>query len=350
MKKLKKIVALMLTASVLLCGFVVQASAKERTFEIKMLNYNVAGLPRFDGISVAKNQIKIAEYIVKNSFDIVAVQEDFGSHKNLKKGLLNYDFSTNHTGGIPGGDGLNIFTKGMPIYNETRQQWLKSFGNIAEGDTLTPKGLIHTVIYLGRGVYVDIYNIHADAFDTQGSREARESNFNQVADLICKNYEKHNRPVIITGDFNTMYHAMAEANSNMYAIFQERCGLKDAWIELKNNADYFDFSKWYSQGDYWGEWDSVERFMYKGGGGIELEAVDFEYTWIVNNEGMRVSDHAAAECTFKFTITKDFTEKEYNLKEVRPSVFRNFFNTISWIIKDLVYIFSNIDELISFIA
>lgn len=345
MKKLKKITAVLLATAIFVCSFALQAFAQERTFEIKMINYNVAGLPRFDGVSVSDNQLKIAKYIVENGYDVVAVQEDFGSHKSLKKGLIGYEFSTNHTGGVPGGDGLNIFTKNMTIYNEERQQWLKAYGDIAEGDILTPKGLIHTVIDAGNGVYIDFYNIHADAFDTQGSREARESNFNQVADLICENHKKYNRPVIITGDFNTFYHATTEENSNIYAIFQERCGLTDAWIELENNGDYFDFSNYNFEESYWGEWDSVERFMYKSGGGVEIEAVDFEYVWILDDEGVSLSDHAAAECTIKITLTEDFTERDFELKEVKQPFYRNFLNTVSWIIKDLIYVFLNLDEM-----
>ena len=106
---------------------------------------------------------------------------------------------TNFSGSIPGGDGLNVFTKSMPIYNEKRVTWDKLFGDLVEGDTLTPKGIIYTVIEIADGVYVDFYNIHADAFDTEGSRKARESNYKQLMAMVEENSAKNNRPVIITG-------------------------------------------------------------------------------------------------------------------------------------------------------
>ena len=92
------------------------------------MNFNVAGLPTFDGTDSVGNNKKIAEYINQNKFDIVAVQEDFAYNSILVSNLDGYNHKTNHSGSIPGGDGLNIFTQTMGIYNETRVQWNDSFG------------------------------------------------------------------------------------------------------------------------------------------------------------------------------------------------------------------------------
>lgn len=202
----------------------------------------------------------MAEYFVENNFDIVAVQEDFSYHKPLVSNLKGFNYVTNFSGSIPGGDGLGVFTKNMPIYNEKRVTWDELYGDITEGDTLTPKGIIYTVIEIADGVYIDFYNIHADAFDTEGSRRARESNYKQVMAMVEENYSKHQRPVIITGDFNQMLHSTAEENSNMYEIFHKNGGFKDAWVEIHNEGNYFNFDKWPATHEsYWGEWDSVEK-------------------------------------------------------------------------------------------
>ena len=351
MKKMKKFAALFMLCIMLLNIGIIGTSAKDDSFTVSMMNFNVAGLPTFDGTDSAGNHKKIAEYIVANDFDIVAVQEDFAYNKSLVSNLKGYDYITNHSGSIPGGDGLNIFTQGMPVYNEKRVQWNDSFGDIAEGDILTPKGIIYAVIEVSEGVYVDFYNIHADAFDTEGSRAARESNYNQVMSMVEKNSAKNNRPVIITGDFNQFLHATAEENSNMYNIFHEKGGFKDAWVEIHNDGDYFDFTEWAKEGtSYWGEWDSVEKYLYRDGGGVTVTPVDFRYSWITNDAGERVSDHASAECVFEFTVTEDFVANTQELKIVEQDPFRNFFNTIKWIVKDLIYILSHIDELMEFIG
>ncbi len=331
-----------------ICVF--NASAEEKTITVSMMNFNVAGLPTFDGTDSAGNHKKIAEYIVENGFDIVAVQEDFAYNKSLVSNLSGYDYITNHSGSIPGGDGLNIFTQDMPVYNETRVQWNDSFGDIAEGDILTPKGIIYAVIEIADGVYIDFYDIHADAFDTEGSIAARVSNYNQLMAMIESNSAKNNRPVIITGDFNSFLHTTAEANSNMYSIFHENGGFKDAWVEIHNNGDYFDFTSWDDGTSYWGKWDSVEKYLYRDGGGVTVKPVDFAYSWVLNDAGESVSDHASAECVFEFTVTEDFVENTQELAVVTQSPFRNIINTIKWIFKDLAYMLSHIDELIAFLG
>ena len=346
MKKIKKVLAITMALIVIIGTLGISAAAQENVISVKMMNYNVAGLPKFDGTDGAGNHKKIADYIVENNIDIVAVQEDFSYHSSLVNNLSGYDYFTNHSGSIPGGDGLNIFTDDMPLFNETRVQWYESYGDLVEGDVLTPKGIIYSVIEIADGVYIDFYNIHADAFDTLGSRVARESNYKQIVAMIEDNYAKNNRPVILTGDFNQFLHATAEENSNMYEIFHEQCGLKDAWVEIHNNGDYHDFSSWYNPNEsYWGVWDSVEKFLYKDGGGITVEAVDFKYSWITDDAGVSVSDHAAAECIFEFTVTEDFVENTQELVVVKQSPFRNLFNLIKWIFKDLIYVFTHLDEM-----
>lgn len=323
---------------------------EEKSITVKMINYNVAGMPNFSGKDVPACQEFIGKYVVENGFDILATQEDFGYHKHLKNALTGFEYRTNHTGSIPGGDGLNVFTKTMPIYNEHREQWLQSYGSISEGDLLTPKGLIYCAIDIGDGIIVDFYNMHADAFDTEGSQEARYSNYMQLATLIEQNYRKNKRPVIVTGDFNHYLHA-TEVNSGQYQIFHQLCGLKDAWIEIHNDGDYKNFDKWYATGlSPWGNWDSVEKFLYKDGAGVTVEAIDQNFTWIKDASGADMSDHAAAEVTFKFTKTENFTEDTGTLRVIPvPNVLKIILNMLRWILKDLNHIVSHFDELLEFL-
>ncbi len=367
MKISKSIIALMLVTVMVFSCFAVIASAEEtlpetdvpvvdvptedNSITVKMMNYNVAGMPNFSGKDVPACQKFIGQYIVENDFDIVAVQEDFGYHKHLLNSLTGFEYATSHTGSIPGGDGLNIFSKSMPIYNEFREQWNLAFGSISEGDLLTPKGLQYAAIDIGDGIIIDFYNIHADAFDTEGSREARYDNYMQLVTLIEHNYKKNNRPVIVTGDFNHYLHA-TEVNSDQYKIFHEFCGLKDAWVEVHNDGNYQDFSKWYATGlGPWGNWDSVEKFLYKDGGGVTVEVVSQEFKWLADESGTQISDHAAAEVEFRFTKTEDFVEntQQLDVKNL-TNPFTILLNTIKWIFKDLAYILSHINELVEFLG
>ena len=314
---------------------------------VKAFNYNVSGLPI---INKPSQQDVSAAFIVEKGYDIVAVQEDFNFHNRLVRNLHGYEYMTNHTGGVPGGDGLNIFTKSMPIYNETRVMWNDSCGVIAYGaDELTPKGFIYTVIDIGNGIYVDFYNLHADAFSDEGSIEAREKQYKQVVEFINARYAENERPVIVTGDFNTYMHS-CNYDSDMYTYFQEQCGLKDAWNELHNDGDYFDYQKWYDTGiSSWGNWDSVERFMYKSGGGVDVIATSYEYVEVLDENGEPVSDHCGAECEFNFIKTADFTENTQNLEVVTTGT-NTILRTVEWILKDLINVFTHLDQIIVLIA
>lgn len=362
MKKSKKILSLFLALLTILSCFSTMVFAEETTeapettvpednsITVKMMNYNVAGMPNFSGKDVPACQEFIGKYVVENGFDIFATQEDFGYNRTLYKSLTGFDYRSCHTGSIPGGDGLNIYTKTMPIYNEHREQWFQAYGSISEGDLLTPKGLMYAAIDIGDGIIIDFYNMHADAFDTLGSREARYSNYMQLATLIEQNYVNNNRPVIVTGDFNHYLHA-TEVNSDQYKIFHQFCELKDAWIEIHNDGNYKDFSKWHATGlSPWGNWDSVEKFLYKDGGGVTVEILSQEFKWIKDEAGADISDHAAAEVTFKFTKTDAFVEntQELEVKKLTDPL-SIVINMIRWIFKDLGYILSHINELLEFL-
>lgn len=347
MKNFKKVLSVVLALVLVLSMSTMFASAADKK-EVKMLCYNVAGLPSVNGIigmqgaDVAGNQTKLGKLLNDTDYNVIAVQEDFGYHDNLVKGLTNYKYRTDHTGGIPGGDGLNIFSK-TPIYNAKRTTWEKSYGVIKDGaDELTPKGILYSVLDMGDGIYVDFYVIHADANDDEGSREARRDNFRQLTELIKA--RGNDRPVIVTGDFNTSSHlAQGQAFTN-YLINNAR--LKDAWTELYNNGNYSDYSKHvekYGSG-YWGVWDSVEKFLYKDGGGVHIDVTNFEYVDFLNGN-VSISDHKAASATITFTKTADFKENTEELKVTKIDSFSAFFKRIGVIMNDLAKIFAHLDDL-----
>lgn len=314
--------------------------------DVKAVNYNVAGLPFgiFSGEDVTGNQKVSGKYLSENGFDIVAVQEDFDFHKNLLSGMSGFDYATNHTGGIPGGDGLNIFTKGMPVYNETRVPWDEAYGILSDGsDELTPKGFMYTVIDIGNGVYVDFYNLHADAYGGEGSRKARTSQFRQLAKFIEERSSENDRPVIIAGDFNYHLHSREE-NDSLYNILCKELGFKDAWVEFHNDGDYFNMNKWLATGSSWGNWDSVERFMYRAGGGVDVTVSGFRYTNVTDGSDKTVSDHAAAECDFIFIKTADFKENTQSLEIVKGKG-TDFIHKLMWIVTVLAKVFSDLGNL-----
>ena len=346
MKKTTRLLSLIMAILTLTTLFSLFSSASDTVYS-NMITYNVAGLPNIkgligmDGADVPANQSAIGNILAKGGYDIIAVQEDFGCHSDLIKGLGAYSYKTNHTGGIPGGDGMNIFSK-TPIYNEKRTTWEKAYGVFDDGDELTPKGILYSVVEIGKGIYVDLYVIHADAFSDEGSIAARNDNYRQLAALIAS--KKCQRPIIITGDFNTSSHEAAGAEFTKYMI--EQSGFKDSWCELYNDGNYYDFSSCPSKfgPSSWGKWDSVEKFLYKDGGGVHVEPTSFEYIDF-NTESQTLSDHNAAAVTFKFEKTNDFKKNTEKLTVVKPNVLKAIVTKVTVTIKDLGKIITHLGDL-----
>lgn len=360
---MKKITAVLMAALMLVACVTASAfAAEEQSVTLKIANFNVAGLPDVNNWlgkndnDVSDNQERIGKYLTQGNYDIIALQEDFTYHNYLTDNLSGYAYETKHSGSFLGGDGMNIFTKNYPLYNTTRYGWKMRSGVFTDGaDDLSAKGILYSVIEIADGVYVDFYDIHADAYDSEKDRAAREDNFRQVSDLIAKNYEKNNRPVVIVGDFNYHFHGTAADDSNIHYYFLEKCGLKDAWVELYNRGDYYNFDSWKATDDpnhfdhYWGRWDSVEKVMYKNGGGIEIDAVSFNYEFVTNEKGNRVSDHANAICELKFTVTEDFAANTGDLGGATNEK-NTMITDLMGFIKILLKVFTNFGELLGFIG
>lgn len=355
MKLVKKTISLILVFALILSMTAAFASEPEAK-ELTMLTYNVAGLPSIDGIigqqgvNVPEHQRFIGNELNAAGYDVIAVQEDFNYHCYLSGGLKDYKYKTAHSGGIPGGDGMNVFSK-YPIYNVKRTTWDKAYGVINDGaDELTPKGILYTLIDLGDGIYVDFYDIHADAFGDAGSREARDDNFRQLADMILS--RSTDRPVIVTGDFNTSSHLSDGKAFNDQLI--DRAGLSDAWTELYNDSNYENFDSYFAtygwdQAGYWGVWDSVEKFLYKDGGGVHIELKGFSYVNFTLND-KSASDHRAACASFSFTKTDDTSSAPSRFCVPFADPFGVAFNSFLTAIFDLQKIFAHFDDLLALLG
>lgn len=129
------------------------------------LSMNVAGLPEIlqsndvPGDKTANTQTigsKFAEY----GYDIIHVQEDFNYHATLYK-YDTHPYRTATSGGVPFGSGLNTLSN-FDWINFTRVKW-GTCSNASGADCLTPKGFTFMRVKVDSGVWVDVYNLHADA-------------------------------------------------------------------------------------------------------------------------------------------------------------------------------------------
>ena len=343
---MKKLLSVLLCLLLTLSLFSVTAAAGDEAKTLKIVSYNVAGLPI--DIDVFAKQADIGRYLNASDYDIVALQEDFTFHQYLDEQMTSYPYTTVHTGGIPGGDGLNVYSKNT-IYNEYRAEWEKLSGIIDGGnDALTPKGFLYTVVELEGGVYLDFYVLHADAYGDAGSVAARTDNFRQLAEHI--NSRQTDRPVIVAGDYNAFLHlGKGNSDSGLYEYMIGGAGMKDGWVECHNNGDYADYSYYinkYGAGytSTCGVWDSIERVMYKDGGGVHLEITKLEYDYITSEHG-ELSDHPALDLEFTYEKTADFVENSDPLSVKTEDKKESIFRRIFYLLKDIILVLTDWDKL-----
>lgn len=86
--------------------------------------------------------------------------EDFAYHAYLyEKDDHPYRTATSGTAGV--GSGLNTLAN-FDWIDFTRVKW-STCSDASENDCLTPKGFTFMRLLISEGVYIDFYNLHADA-------------------------------------------------------------------------------------------------------------------------------------------------------------------------------------------
>ena len=345
----RKLTALLLCAALLFCTAApVFAADSADSGTVTILNYNVDGLPLPAFLSsTGRDPLACSKQIPAKlnalNADIIAVQEDFNFHTILKN-RIDADYTTFHSGGIPFGDGLNFYSK-LPLYNVTRVPWETAYGIFDAGsDELTPKGFLCSSVQLADGVYVDVYDLHADAYGAPPNAAARVAQYKQLIAFIDTYSKDH--AVIVTGDTNTRF---MHTESELRKQFIDEAGFKEAWVELCNggayNITYADNEKWGEE--YWGIWDSVEKVFYRDGGGISLEAVSHEFILLTDENGKPLSDHSAELATLSYTVdrsalhdTRTYEKERYRPVHTLVNHIQSFFKALKLILGELPKVLS----------
>ena len=351
-----RVLVFLILVAMLFSAFHLLASAKEESVELSVISANVSGLPGFISKydrDVQKSQETLGKMLNESGYDIICVQEDFGYHSTLAAEMTNYPYQTYTSGGVPIGDGLNIFSK-YPFYNVKRVTWKDSNGYFTDGmDALAPKGFIKCTLDMN-GVLIDLYNVHNDAYRTDADQLAKKSQLIQLTEYIEENSK--GRPIIITGDTNLTFHN--DPLADMYRILIEENGFTDTWVEMKNSGNYFQgedakalIDTWYNKfgGHDWGRWDSVERVLYKNGDGLKFTPTSFEYKIYTDNEEdiKALTDHRMMECIIEIDSSKYEKPTDITLNEVKkPSFFPKLFHDIVMLLRFIWFLLLGLLQLI----
>lgn len=162
-------------------------------------------------------------------------------------------------------------------------------------------------VQLAEGVFIDFYNLHADAGSDVSDQQARISNFNQMADFMSV-YSAGNA-VVVFGDTNSRYTSTASENR----IFGERVGLRDPWVELVKGgtppvagADPLVCENPSTTN----ECETVDKVFYRGSRAIDLQPSfwNYESLKLLQPSGDILSDHNPISVNFTYTLSDSYRQ------------------------------------------
>ncbi|HBP18617.1 MAG TPA: endonuclease [Planctomycetes bacterium] len=258
----------------------VTSAATLASGRIKLLTYNVAGLPQgISGSDPARNTPLISPKL--NDYHLVLVQEDFWFHDALKKDATHPHQSAHHRGyTTPVGDGLNRFSI-WPFRDHSRLRWSDCNGwTGAANDCLSSKGFSFAIHELAPGVELHVYNLHADAGSSTGDEDARAKNFVQLERWIAA--FSAGEALIVAGDTNLKDGSQRPRDGVVLDDFLQNTGLSEVARVL-------------------GQPSMIDRIMYRSSTKLELTPVGWrEATEFTDSSGLDLSDHPAIHVDFDY--------------------------------------------------
>ncbi|TLV03338.1 endonuclease/exonuclease/phosphatase family protein [Dyadobacter luticola] len=275
--------------------------------EFSVITYNVAGLPEI--ISSAKTQrapsiTEIGHRISR--FDIAHIQEDFNYNRNLYN-RNTHSFRTRNKGKVPFGDGLNTLSK-YPIREMRRVKWNDCTG----ADCFTPKGFTYSRLEVAKDVFIDFYNVHANAYNHASAAKARRNNILQLSNYI--KMHSAGQAVIVMGDLNAHY---CFGLDNLKTLLADH-HFEDAWIFHKRKGLLPQSSQTIPPADILTITDSTEtidKILYRSSNDLILKTSEYrlENDLFSDAAGLPLSDHHPVSARVQWALRK----VEYLTKRLR---------------------------------
>ena len=265
---MKKSLSLFILALMTIMTSLAQESGEQFT----VATLNVDGLPQkllvvnvnADGPGDA-GTARIGKYLVKKGYDLVMMQEDFSYHGVLSVWLED-DYKMDEWSGtlyvLDGSrkvdflhlqnhryacDGLlTAWKNDLQVTPAGRTPWIQNFGKFSHAlDEMVTKGFRRYEVTLRSGDRIVVYNMHMDATDEKDEAEgkagpdhdARMAQWAQLNDDVLQHLDS--RPIIITGDMNSLYGRDDVKGQFIDAINQSGRGMaSDVWVELQHSGIY----------------------------------------------------------------------------------------------------------------
>ncbi|MBR58152.1 MAG: hypothetical protein CMH54_09040 [Myxococcales bacterium] len=240
--------------------------------EFQLLTYNVAGLPQ--GLSSSNPELYIPMISpLLNAYDVVLVQEDFWYHDELSA-AVELPYQSEPMWEEPTietmGDGLNRFST-FPFTDHIRVVWPNCHGHLdCASDCLATKGFSVARTELEEGVFVDIYNLHAEAGGCPEDYTARREGVLALKDHILEHSD--GEAILVAGDYN-----LSESDpqdKELLEEFRTLTGLEETCARLSCGVD------------------SIDKIMIRSSESLELIPLQWEIpSNFVDANGNNLSDH-----------------------------------------------------------
>ncbi|KUL28942.1 endonuclease [Actinoplanes awajinensis subsp. mycoplanecinus] len=280
------------------------ASAAPTGGTLKVLSYNIAGLP--DILSSAETDRQSATTAIGSrisGYDVIHVQEDFNYHAYLYA-TDTHAYRTPTSGGAGIGSGLNSLSS----YAYDTDDFERAGWNSCQydsGDCLTPKGFTFSRTRLAEGVYVDFYNLHTNAGTNAGDLASRADNLSQLTTFIAGH--SAGNAVVVMGDTNTRYTRTGDT----IAEFTGANGLTDAWVQLERGgvAPAKGADPLLCPED---TCEVVDKILYRGSRLVTLTATSYhnEHASFLTADGLMLSDHDPISAGFSWTVNPAYQFSE----------------------------------------
>jgi hypothetical protein len=287
--------------------------------DVAILSYNIRGLPPFPPFvedrtaEIAEIATRLEDYHtaggnIDGIDSVVLLQELFHQayYDTITSGAtVSYPFITakDAGGSLNIGDGLNMLAD-YSSTGFTRVQWDSCFGSGLDGgaDCDTNKGFSVARFEIGTGLFVDVYNLHADAGQDEDSRTARRDNIDQLIAYINTN-SPAGQAVIIAGDTNSRY--TRSPNDNIETLLSGT-GVTDVWVEMVNGGvvpgSGPNIESGCDSNPSGADCELIDKVFYRSGTGVILTPVSYAALQAeFADGGGDLSDHIPVEVLFSVT-------------------------------------------------
>ncbi|CAI7564891.1 unnamed protein product [Penicillium pancosmium] len=303
-----------IASSILLAAGVQAATSGEFT----ALSFNVAGLPSIlqsNDVEGDKtdNAGQLGKYFSEYGYDIINMQEDFNYHAYIYA-ADDHAYRTATSGGAGIGSGLNTISN-YDWVDFTRIKW-NTCSDASGSDCLTPKGVTFMRWNPADGVFIDFYNLHADAGTEDDDETARNSNLQQVADYI--DTWSAGNAVVVMGDTNSRY---TRSDDTGIRLFKSQNNMKDVWVELEMNNVYptAGADALLCDNPSTNETcETVDKALYRGSDLVTLSAESFRYDGdnFLNTDsaylGAVLSDHNPILVNFTWSSASSRRQSQFS--------------------------------------